>query len=72
MFPVSKRRSVVTENAAPPGVGNRYRGKPHYRLRIARSYHVLTLDGRKAALHELPPQPPAPRDKGFAVAARLN
>lgn len=35
---------------------DRNRGQPHYRLRIPRTYHLLTPDGRKAALHELSPQ----------------
>lgn len=32
------------------------RNLPGRRLRTRRTYHALTPDGRKAALHELPPQ----------------
>jgi hypothetical protein len=35
---------------------DRNRHQPSYRLRIRRTYHALTHDGRKAALHELTPQ----------------
>jgi DNA-binding PadR family transcriptional regulator len=36
---------------------DRNRGQPDYRLRIPRTYHILTPDGRKAAQRELPSQP---------------
>jgi Fe2+ or Zn2+ uptake regulation protein len=41
---------------------DRNRHQPCYRLRIRRTYHTLTHDGRKAALHELTPRhaQPAP------------
>lgn len=32
---------------------DRNRHKPRYRLRIRRTYHILTTDGRKAAQHDL-------------------
>ena len=53
---------------------DRNRGQPHYRLRIPRTYHILTPDGRKAARHELSPPWPAhipssPENKNQRTAA---